>query len=134
MGDQGMAYVPRPDDVVAVGARAAPLDHVQRRFLHAGRILVTGGCLVLTYTTIGNTTTNAEHALVGLALLLLGVFMIMLSTVANQFLGAARVGAAVADAVLFYFFAPAQLAKGSDLHSDYAADGKRHAWSVLLAY
>ncbi|CAN6220418.1 unnamed protein product [Urochloa humidicola] len=96
-----MAYVPRPND--------APLNPVQlRRFLHAGRILVAGGWLVLINTTIGNRgRANGEHVLVGLALLLLGVFLIMLSPVANQFAGAARAGAAVADAVLFYFFAPA---------------------------
>ncbi|OEL31199.1 hypothetical protein BAE44_0007780 [Dichanthelium oligosanthes] len=88
MGDQGMAYVPGPDDAAVIGAGAAPI------------ILVTGGWLV-----VGNKIANAEHALVGLALLLLGVFVIMLSTVANQFAGAARLGAAVADAVLDYFFA-----------------------------
>ncbi|CAL5054406.1 unnamed protein product [Urochloa decumbens] len=94
-----MAYVPRPND-------AAPLDPVQlRRFLHAGRILVASGWLVLTNTTIGDRDANSEHALVGFALLLIGVFLILLSPVANQFPGAARLGAAVADAVLFYFFA-----------------------------
>ncbi|OEL31201.1 hypothetical protein BAE44_0007782 [Dichanthelium oligosanthes] len=104
-----MAYVAQRDDAEEAigGGRAAPLDHVQRRrFLHSGRILLTGGWLVLMYTTIGNRVANAEHALVGLALLLLGVFLIMLSPVANQFPGAARVGAAVADAVIFYLFAP----------------------------
>ena len=105
MGDQGVAYVPQPDEAEVIGARAAPPDHVQRRFLYAGRILVTGGWLVLTYA-IGNRATNAVHELVGLALLLLGVFLIVLSLVASQFPGA-RIGAAVADAVLFYFFAPA---------------------------
>jgi hypothetical protein len=34
------------------------------------------------------------------------VFLITISPVANQFPGAAVAGAAVADAVLFYFFAP----------------------------
>ncbi|CAL5049416.1 unnamed protein product [Urochloa decumbens] len=108
MGERGMAHVPRRDDAaVLVGGRAAPLDHVQSRFLHAGRILVAGGWLVLTYTTVSNrAAANAEHALVGLALLLLGVFLIVLSPVAGQFPGAARVGVAVADAVLFYLFAP----------------------------
>ncbi|OEL31202.1 hypothetical protein BAE44_0007783 [Dichanthelium oligosanthes] len=99
-----MAYVPRPDDGAVIGAGA--LDHVLRRFLHAGRILATGGSLVVTYATVSNTTENAEHALVALVLLLLGVLLIMLSPVANQFPGAARVSAAVTDAVLFYFFAP----------------------------
>ncbi|OEL31198.1 hypothetical protein BAE44_0007779, partial [Dichanthelium oligosanthes] len=83
------------------------LNHLHCRFLHIGRILVAAGWLVLTYTTTGNRDANFEHALVGVALLLLGVFLIMLSLVANQFPGAARVGAAAADAVLFYFFAPA---------------------------
>ncbi|CAL5049401.1 unnamed protein product [Urochloa decumbens] len=112
MGDHGIAYAPQPDQPEAidagVGLPAGALDdHVQRRFLRAGRILVTGGWLVLTYTTVGNrAAANAEHALVGLALLLLGVFLIVLSPVANQFPGAARIGAAVADAVLFYLFAP----------------------------
>ncbi|CAL5049385.1 unnamed protein product [Urochloa decumbens] len=102
-----MPYVPRPDDAAVIrGGGAAPVDHVQHRFLHAGRILVTGGWLVLTYTTIGNREANAEHAIVGLGLLLLGVFLIVLAPVASQFPGAVRVGAAVADAVLFYFFAP----------------------------
>ncbi|CAL5049382.1 unnamed protein product [Urochloa decumbens] len=111
-----MAYVPQADEpeVIGAGAHAAPigagaaLNHVQRRFLLAGRVLVTGGWLVLTNTTIGNSgRANAEHTLVGLALLLVGVFLIMLSPAANRFPGAARAGAAVADAVLFYFFAPA---------------------------
>ncbi|CAL5054400.1 unnamed protein product [Urochloa decumbens] len=111
-----MAYVPQADepDVIGAGAHAPPIgagaamNHLQRRFLHAGRILVAGGSLILTYTTTGNPgRANAEHVLVGLALLLVGVFLIMLSPAANQFPGAARAGAAVADAVLFYFFAPA---------------------------
>ncbi|TVU08526.1 hypothetical protein EJB05_41934, partial [Eragrostis curvula] len=97
-----MAYVPQPPaEAIDV------LDHVQRRLLHAGRIVVTSGYLVLTYTTIGDRGANAEHALVGLGLLLLGVLLIVLSPVANQFPRAARVGAAVADAILFYFFTPA---------------------------
>jgi hypothetical protein len=68
---------------------------------------VTGGWLVLTYTIISNCTANTAHALVGLALLLLVVFLIQLSPVADQFPGAARVGAAVADAVVLYFLATA---------------------------
>ncbi|CAN6163075.1 unnamed protein product [Urochloa humidicola] len=113
MGDHGMAYVPQADKPEAIGARRGPpaggaLNHAQRCFLRAGRILVAGGWLVLTNTTIGNRgRANGEHVLVGLALLLLDVFLIMLSPVANQFPGAARAGAAVADAVLFYFFVPA---------------------------
>ncbi|CAL5054407.1 unnamed protein product [Urochloa decumbens] len=111
MGDHGIAYAPQPDQPVAidagVGHPAGALDHVQRRFLHAGRILVAGGWLVLTNTTIGNHgRANTVHAIVGLALLLLGVVLIVLSPVANQFPGAAWIGAAVADAVLFYLFAP----------------------------
>ncbi|CAN6215957.1 unnamed protein product [Urochloa humidicola] len=113
-----MAYVhvPQADEpeLIGAGAPAAPigagaaLNTLQRRFLRAGGILVAGGSLVLINTTIANRGhANAEHALVGLGLLLLGVFLIMLSPVANQFPGAVRAGAAVADAVLFYFFAPA---------------------------
>ncbi|CAL5049394.1 unnamed protein product [Urochloa decumbens] len=111
-----MAYVPQADEPEVIGAGAHPppigavaaMNNLQRRFLLAGRILVAGGWLVLTNTTIGNrAAANAEHTLVGLALLLLGVFLIMLSPAANRFPGAARAGAAVADAVLFYFFAPA---------------------------
>jgi hypothetical protein len=37
-------------------------------------------------------------------LLLLGLFLITLSLVANQFLGAAGANTAIADVVLFYFF------------------------------
>ncbi|CAN6163048.1 unnamed protein product [Urochloa humidicola] len=114
MGDHGMAYAPRPNEPEAIGGAGGglpgpggALDHVQRRFLRAGRILVAGGWLVLTYTTTGNRSrTNAEHAVVGLALLILGVFLILLSPVADQFPGAARAGGAAADAILFYFFAP----------------------------
>ncbi|CAN6177135.1 unnamed protein product [Urochloa humidicola] len=111
MGDHGMAYAPQADEPEAIngagwGRPAGALNNAQLRFLRAGRILVTGGWLVLTYTTIGNRAANAEHALIGLALLLLGVFLIVLSPVADQFPGAARLAAAVADAVLFYFFAP----------------------------
>ncbi|CAL5041383.1 unnamed protein product [Urochloa decumbens] len=103
-----MAYVhvPQADEPELIGGAgagdlAAPIGagDLQRRFLHAGRILVTSGCLVLTYTTIGNrAAANAEHALVGLGLLLHGVFLSVLAPVASQFPGAAR--------VLFYFFAP----------------------------
>ncbi|CAL5039972.1 unnamed protein product [Urochloa decumbens] len=113
MGDHaGMAYAPQAEEPEAIGGAAglpggALDDHVQRRFLRAGRILVTGGWLVLTYTAVSNrAAANAEHALVGLALLLLGVFLVVLSPVANQFPGAARLGAAVTDTVLFYLFAP----------------------------
>ncbi|RLN11525.1 hypothetical protein C2845_PM09G21410 [Panicum miliaceum] len=114
-----MAYVPQadePEEVIGAGARAAPvgagpalMNHPQRRrFLRAGLILVAGGWLVLTYTTTaGDRDANGEHVLAGLALLLLGVFLIMLSPVASRFPGAARAGAAVADAVLSYLFAPA---------------------------
>ncbi|CAN6163085.1 unnamed protein product [Urochloa humidicola] len=111
-----MAYVPQADEPELIGAGAlavpigvgAALNHLQRRFLRAGRILVVGGWLVLTSITIGNRgRANAEHTIIGLGLLLLGVFLITLAPVANQFPGAARAGAAVADAVLFYFFAPA---------------------------
>jgi hypothetical protein len=98
-----MANLPRHDEADHVlGAHPPPaLDHVQRRLLHAGRILLTGGWLVLTYTT-GNRSANAEHALFGFALLLLGVFLVMLSPVAHRFPGATRFGTAVADAVLIY--------------------------------
>jgi hypothetical protein len=100
------AYAPHADEPAELIARhAAPVDHLQRRLLYAGRILVAGGWLVLTYT-ISNRSANAEHALVGLALLLLGVFLITLSPVASQFPAATWAGAAVADTVLFYFFAP----------------------------
>ena len=102
-----MAYAPQADEPELIVAPAAPLGHVQRRLLDAGRILVPGGWLVLINYTISNRDGNAAHALVGLALLLLGVFLIELSLVADQFPGAARVGAAVADAVLLYFLAPA---------------------------
>ncbi|PUZ59526.1 hypothetical protein GQ55_4G049300 [Panicum hallii var. hallii] len=113
-----MAYVPQadePEEVIGAGARAAPvgagaaLNHPQRhRFLRAGGILAAAGWLVLTYTTTGgDRDANAEHVLAGLALLLLGAFLIMLSPVASRFPGAARAGAAVADAVLSYLFAPA---------------------------
>ncbi|CAD6335842.1 unnamed protein product [Miscanthus lutarioriparius] len=99
------AYAPQADEPELIARHAVPVDHVQRRLLYAGRILVTGGWLVLTYT-ISNRSANAEHALVGLALLLLGVFLITISPVTNQFPGASGAGAAVADAVVFYFFAP----------------------------
>jgi hypothetical protein len=105
MGDKAVAYAPEADEPEVMGARAELLDHVQRRLLYAGRILLTGGWLVLSYA-MSNGAANEEHALLGLVLLLLGVFFIMLAPVANQFPGAAGAGAAVADAVLFYFFAP----------------------------
>ncbi|CAN6215955.1 unnamed protein product [Urochloa humidicola] len=56
----------------------------------------------------GSCSSTPPSATVGLALLLLGVFLIVLGLgpVANQFPGGARLGAAVADAVLFYLFAP----------------------------
>ena len=101
-----MAYAPQADEPELIVAPAVPLGHVQRRLLDAGRILMTSGWLVLNYT-ISNRDGNAAHALVGLALLLLGVFLIELSLAPDQFPGAARVGAAVADAVLLYFLAPA---------------------------
>ncbi|CAN6193557.1 unnamed protein product [Urochloa humidicola] len=114
MGDHGMAYAPQADEPEAIGGAGmghpgGALDHVYRRLLPAGRILVAGGWIVLINTTIGDRgRASAEHALVGLALLLLGVFLIVLGLgpVANQFPGGARLGAAVADAVLFYLFAP----------------------------
>ena len=88
-----MAYAPQGDEPELIVAPAVPLGHVQRRLLDAGRILVTGGWLVLINYTISNRDGNAAHALVGLALLLLGVFLIELSLVADLFPGAARVGA-----------------------------------------
>ncbi|CAL5039977.1 unnamed protein product [Urochloa decumbens] len=109
MGDHGMASVPLLDghEPEAIGAAGGALDNVQRRILLAGRILVTGGWLVLVNTTISNRgRANAEHAVVGLALLLLGVFLIVVGPVANQLPGAARAGTAVADTVIFYLFAP----------------------------
>ncbi|OEL16086.1 hypothetical protein BAE44_0022895 [Dichanthelium oligosanthes] len=87
----------------AIGA----LNHLQRRFLHAGRMLVTGGCVAIIHAAIGNQAANANDALVGLFMFLTGVSLIMLSPVVNQFPRAAQVGAAVADAVLLYFFEPA---------------------------
>ncbi|TVU08532.1 hypothetical protein EJB05_41940, partial [Eragrostis curvula] len=104
MGDQAIAYVPHPDEPEVIGARVH-----QRRFLEAGRILVTGGWLVLTHVADSDRAANAEHGLVGLIILLLGVSLIVmsLSPVANRFPGAARVGAAVAYVVIFYFFTPA---------------------------
>jgi hypothetical protein len=97
---------PQADEQELITAPAVPLGHVQRRLLDASRILVTSGCLVLNYT-ISNRAANAAHGLIGLALLLLGVFLIILSLVAYQFPGVARAAAAMADAVLFYFLAPA---------------------------
>ncbi|CAN6177131.1 unnamed protein product [Urochloa humidicola] len=108
-----MDYVPQHDDAPAaevIGAIARPhagaaLNHLQRRFLLAGRILITGGFVIVTHATIGGQA--AAHALVGFALLLLGVSLVMLSPVVNQFPEAAQVGAAMADAVLIYLLAPA---------------------------
>ncbi|CAN6173234.1 unnamed protein product [Urochloa humidicola] len=111
-----MDYVPQHDAPAAevIGAIARPpggaaLNHLQRRFLLAGRILITGGFVVVTHATAigGQATANAAHALVGFTLLLLGVSLVMLSPVVNQFPGAAQVGAAMADAVLIYLLAPA---------------------------
>jgi CHASE2 domain-containing sensor protein len=101
-----MANAPRADEPELIAAPALPLRHAQRRLLDAGRILVTAGWLVLNYT-ISNRAANAEHGFIGLALLLLGVFLAMLALVASQFPGVARAAAALADAVLFYFLAPA---------------------------
>ncbi|KAG0515619.1 hypothetical protein BDA96_10G294000 [Sorghum bicolor] len=61
-----MAYAPHANELELVAAHAVPVDHVQRRLLYAGRILVTGGWLVVTYTISSNSAANAEHALVGL--------------------------------------------------------------------
>ncbi|CAN6163086.1 unnamed protein product [Urochloa humidicola] len=99
-----MDYAPQHDEPAAevIGA----LNHLERRFLLAGRILITGGFVVVTNATIGGQAATA-HALVGFALLLLGVSLVMLSPVVNQFPGAAQVGAAMADAVLIYLLAPA---------------------------
>ncbi|GJM97693.1 hypothetical protein PR202_ga14639 [Eleusine coracana subsp. coracana] len=99
MGDQAIAYEP----AAVIGA---PLPYVHRRFLQAGRVLVTGGWLILTYSTVGNgnRAVNAEHTLIGLAFLLLGVSLIALCPVANRFPRAARAGAAV----LLYLFPPAR--------------------------
>ncbi|CAL5039960.1 unnamed protein product [Urochloa decumbens] len=77
---------------------AGGLDHAQRRLLRAGFVLVAGGMLVITHG-IGNDSANADHALAGFLLLLLGVFLVALLPVANRFPAAARVGSAVADAV-----------------------------------
>ncbi|WVZ78952.1 hypothetical protein U9M48_026589 [Paspalum notatum var. saurae] len=111
MGDQGMPpYILPPPAAAAevIGAAPVVVDHIQRRFLYAGRILIAGGWLVLTYyPAVGHRSANAEHAFIGIALLLLGAFMIMVAPVAAQFPAAARAGAAVADAVLSYFFVPA---------------------------
>ncbi|CAN6163077.1 unnamed protein product [Urochloa humidicola] len=111
-----MDYVPQHDDAPAaevIGAIAGPhggaaLNHLQRRFLLAGRILITGGFVVVTHATTigGKAAANAAHALVGFSLLLLGVSLVMLSPVVNQFPAAAQVGAAMADAVLTYLLAP----------------------------
>lgn len=104
---QAMAYAPPQADEPEL--IAGHLEQGQRRLLDAGRILVIGGWLVLTYTATSNDrAASAVHALVGLALLLLGFLLILLSPVANQLPGAAgAVVAALADAVLFYTFAPA---------------------------
>ena len=59
------------------------LNHLQHRFLRAGRMLVAGGSVVVTHATIGGQA--AASALVGFALLLLGVFLILLSPVVTQF-------------------------------------------------
>ncbi|CAL5039961.1 unnamed protein product [Urochloa decumbens] len=99
-----MDYVPQ-HDAPAAEAIGAPNHHLQRRrFLLAGRVLITGGFVVVTHATIGGQGQAAAHAFVGFALLLLGV---MLSPMVNQFPGAAQVGAAMADAVLIYLLAPA---------------------------
>ena len=80
-------------------------NHLQHRFLRAGRMLIAGGFVVVTHATVGSQA--AASALVGFALLLLGVSLILLSPVVTQFPGAAQVGAAIADAVLLYLFPPA---------------------------
>ncbi|PUZ59527.1 hypothetical protein GQ55_4G049400 [Panicum hallii var. hallii] len=109
-----MPYMPQLDEPAEViGAPAGPpggaLNYLQRRFLRAGRMLVAGGFVVVTHATVGGqAAANAAHALVGFALLLLGVSLIMLSPVATKFRpGAAQVGAAIADAALLYLFPPA---------------------------
>ena len=83
-------------------------NHLQHRFLRAGRMLIAGGFVVVTHATVGSQA--AASALVGFALLLLGVSLIMLPPVVAQFqfpAGAAQVGAAaIADAALLYLFPP----------------------------
>ncbi|CAL5039964.1 unnamed protein product [Urochloa decumbens] len=105
MADRAIAGAPRAD---AAEVLAGGLDHAQRRLLRAGFVLVAGGILVITHG-IGNDSANPDHALAGFLLLLLGVFLIVLLPVADRFPGAARVGAAVADAVLLaaFIFQPA---------------------------
>lgn len=95
MGDEAMANAPQPDEpeVIGIGSARAllgALNHLQHRFLDAGRILVFCGWLVVTYS-FGNPDANTEHFLVGFALLLLGVCLLVLSPVVNQFPGAAQV-------------------------------------------
>ncbi|CAL5041392.1 unnamed protein product [Urochloa decumbens] len=102
-----MDYVPQLD-APAAEVIGAPNHHLQRRrFVLAGRVLITGGFVVVTHATIGGQGQAAAHAFVGFALLLLGVSLVMLSPMVNQFPGAAQVGAAMADAVLIYLLAPA---------------------------
>ncbi|CAN6163090.1 unnamed protein product [Urochloa humidicola] len=104
MGDRAIPDAPQADVAKVLGG----LDHAQRRFLRAGFILVAGGILVLTHG-IGNDSANADHALAGFLLLHVGVFLIVLLPVADRFPEAARLGGAVADAVLVLlsFFQPA---------------------------
>ncbi|CAL5054398.1 unnamed protein product [Urochloa decumbens] len=105
-----MDYMPH-HDAPAAEVIGALNHHLQRRrFLLAGRVLITGGFVVVTHATIGGqgqATVNAAHAFVGFALLLLGASLVMLSPVVNQFPRAAQVGAAMADAVLIYLLASA---------------------------
>ncbi|CAL5054389.1 unnamed protein product [Urochloa decumbens] len=104
MADRAIADAPQADGAAVL---AGGLDHAQRRLLRAGFVLVAGGMLVITHG-IGNDLANEDHALAGFLLLLLGVFLIVLLPVADRFPGAARLGAAVADAVLLAaFFQPA---------------------------
>lgn len=100
-----MAYEPQHDNPEVIRGRAG-LDHLQQLFLDAGRVLVLGGWLVVTYS-FGNPAANAEHVFLGFALLLLGVFLLTASSAPYRFPGVARVGAAVANALLNYLFAPA---------------------------
>lgn len=97
---------------VVVPGRRDRDDGAQQLFVDAGRVLMLWGWGALAAaSTAGQRNdrpgySSAVHAFLGLLLWLIGVSLVALVPVARAFPRAARLGAAVANAVIHCFFAP----------------------------